>query len=205
MDTLLRFGLIAVFLALHPPMSTVLPEELSLLTAGFLSGSGRKPLWMCLATGYFGVVSADTLTWAIGRRFGLHPQGWAARMVGPDRVERIERFYRRWGPWAVVICRQIPGMRTPAFFFAGASGFPLARFLAYEMSAALLTVGLYVTLGHVFAEDFHALTAQVSNLRSVIMGVVFAAGLGALVWTLVRRRQTRRSAEQGGPPDGSAP
>lgn len=189
MDTLLEYGLVAVFLALHPPISSVLPEEVSLLTAGFLAGTGRQPLWLCLLVAYAGIVSADTLTWAIGRRLGLHPEGWASRMVGPDRVERIERFYRRYGPWAIVICRQLPGTRTPAFFFAGASGFPLARFLAYEMSAALLTAGLYVTLGLVFADDFEHLLAQIERVRSTLLGVVAVGGAVALVWVLLRRRR----------------
>lgn len=187
METLLQYGLVAVFLALHPPISSMLPEEVTLLTAGYLAGAGHRPLWASLLVCYVGIVSADSLTWAIGRRFGLHPEGWAARLVGPHRVERIERFYRRYGPWAIVICRQLPGTRTPAFFFAGASGFPLTRFLSFEMSAALLTVGVYVTLGAVFAENFEELLARVERVRAVLLQLVAAgAGIG-LIWALVRR------------------
>ena len=132
-------------------------------------------------------MSADTLTWAIGRRFGLHPEGWAARLVGAHRVERIERFYRRYGPWAIVLCRQLPGMRTPAFFFAGASGFPLTRFLSFEMSAALLTVGVYVTLGDVFADSFEEMLARVERVRTLLLELVAAGGGVGLIWALVRR------------------
>ena len=187
METLLQYGLLAVFLALPPPISSMLPEEVTLMTAGYLAGAGHRPLWASLLVAYLGIVSADTLTWAIGRRLGLHPEGWAARLVGAHRVERIERFYRRYGPWAIVLCRQLPGMRTPAFFFAGASGFPLTRFLAYEMSAALLTVGVYVTLGDVFADSFDEVLARVERARAVLLALVGAGVAVGLIWALVRR------------------
>lgn len=191
MEFLTRYGLVAVFLAIHPPLSSVLPEEVSLLTAGFLAGTGRAPLWLALLVGWAGILSADLLTWTIGRRVGLHPEGRLARAMGVSRIERIDHFYRRYGSWTIVLCRQVPGLRFPAFFFAGAAGFPLARFARFDALGASLTAAVYVGLGAAFAGDFERLLLRAEDVREwLFTGVLalVALGLAALLWRRARAR-----------------
>lgn len=194
MDILIRYGLIAVFLAIHPPLSSFVPEEISLLYAGFLAGTSRTDLWLCWLVGWAGIVSADTLTWAVGRRVGLEPGGRMSRWIGPRRIERMDHFYRRYGSWAVVICRQLPGLRFPAFFFAGAARFPLARFVRFDMLAASVTASIYVGLGATFASDFERVLAEAESVREAILavlGVIAALGVLFLLLNAVRVRLTR--------------
>lgn len=194
MEILIRYGLIAVFLAIHPPLSSFVPEEISLLYAGFLAGTSRADLWLCWLVGWAGIVSADTLTWAVGRRVGLEPGGRMARWIGPRRIERMDHFYRRYGSWAVVLCRQLPGLRFPAFFFAGAAGFPLARFARFDMLAASLTAAVYVGLGATFAGDFQRVLDEAESVRTAILtglGVVVALSLLFLLVRAMRARMAR--------------
>ncbi len=197
MDFLIRYGLIAVFLAIHPPFSSVVPEEVSLLCAGFLAGTGRQPLWLALMVAWAGILSADTLTWTIGRRVGLHPEGLVARIMGASRIERIDRFYRRYGAWAVVLCRQLPGLRTPAFFFAGAAGFPFLRFVRYDALGGLVTASVYGLLGYAFADDFQRLLERAEQVReALLLGVgalVAMVAVALLVRSLRARRERLRS------------
>ena len=52
-----------------------------------------------------------------------------------------------------MIARQIPGMRFPTFFFAGASAVSMGRFYLIDGLSALITVNLYLGLGYYFADD----------------------------------------------------
>lgn len=194
METILRYGLVAVFLALIlTPFGLPIPEDVSLLAAGILSATGHAPLPQALVVGYLGVMVGDIISWTFGRRVGLQPTGFIARLVGPADIARIERFYRRYGSWAIVIARQFPGMRMPAFFFAGASGVSLPRFLLLDGTAAIVTVGVFVTLGRVFADDLSAVVAFMEEFR-------FYAGFGVgllvalIVWRVVRRMARRKEA-----------
>ena len=187
METILRYGLAAVFLALMlTPFGLPIPEDVSLLAAGILSATGHATLPHALVVGYAGVVGGDVISWTFGRRVGLQPTGFIARLVGPEDIARIDRFYDKYGAWAVLIARQFPGMRLPAFFFAGASGISLPRFLLLDGTAAVVTVGVFVTLGRVFADDLSAVVAFMDQFR-------FWAGLAAgllvafVVWRIVRR------------------
>lgn len=198
MDTLVRYGLIAVFVALMlAPFGLPVPEDVSLLAAGILAAKGHGTYVLALVVGYVGVVGGDIISWTFGNRIGMQPRGFVARLVGPDDIARIERFYRRYGAWAIVIARQFPGMRLPAFFFAGASGISLPRFLAYDGSAAVITTGVFVSLGYVFADDLTSILAFMDQFRW-FAGFAVMALLGFAVWRILRRQvQVASGAEPG--------
>lgn len=192
METILRYGLVAVFLALMlTPFGLPIPEDVSLLAAGILTATGHAALPQALIVGYIGVLGGDIISWTFGRRVGLQPTGFIARLVGPEDIARIERFYRRYGSWAIVIARQFPGMRMPAFFFAGASGVSLPRFLLLDGGAAIITVGVFVTLGRVFADDLSEVIAFMDEFR-FYAGMVVGLLVALVVWRIVKRFANRK-------------
>lgn len=205
LDSLLQYGLVAVFVALMlTPFGLPIPEDVSLTAAGVLSATGHATWVEAWIVGYLGVVGSDIVSWTFGRRVGLHPTGFIARMIGPEDIERIERFYRRWGPWAIVIARQFPGMRMPAFFFAGASGISLPRFLLFDGTAALITTTVFTWLGWAFADDLGRVLGWLDQF-SRVGSVVGAVLLGLIGWRVGRRFiERRRSAATSGPTDPPA-
>jgi membrane protein DedA with SNARE-associated domain len=205
MDSLLQYGLIAVFVALMlTPLGLPIPEDVSLTAAGVLSATGHATYAQAWLVGYAGVIGSDIVSWTFGRRVGLHPTGFISRMIGPEDIERIERFYRRWGPWAIVFARQFPGMRMPAFFFAGASGISLPRFLLYDGSAALITTTVFTWLGWTFADDLGRVLGWLDQFRRVgsVVGVV---ALVFISWRVVRRWRERRADSRTTETAGPAP
>ncbi|MFT5685821.1 MAG: membrane protein DedA with SNARE-associated domain, partial [Myxococcota bacterium] len=190
MDTLLRYGIVAVFVALMlTPLGLPVPEEVSLLVAGVLAANDHVTVPVALLVSYIGVTLGDVVGWTMGRRAGLHPTGFISRLVGPEQIVQIEEFYDRWGGWAIVIARQLPGMRLPAFFFAGASGIPLTRFLLIDGTAAIFTTSVFFSLGYIFADDIDAVLLWVDRFRSgsstfALVGIVVFA-----IWIWRRRRK----------------
>jgi len=193
LDTFLRYGLLAVFLALIlTPFGFPIPEDLSLLGAGVLSKMGHADFKLALAVGYCGVIGGDLIAWYMGSRIGLHPTGLIARLVGPDDIAWISRFYRKYGAFAIVIARQFPGMRLPAFFFAGATGVKMRRFLAFDGSAACITVGVFTSLGYIFADDLSNIVAWLERVR-LVGTAAFICTVGFIVWRIGRKRLRHRS------------
>jgi membrane protein DedA with SNARE-associated domain len=194
LDSLLRYGLVAVFAALIlTPFGLPIPEDVSLAAAGVLVANGHTPYWAAWLVGYFGVMGGDIIAYTMGRRVGLHPAGFISRLVGPEDITRIERFYRQYGAWAIVIARQFPGMRMPAFFFAGASGIPMTRFLAFDGAAALITTSVFTFLGFWFADRLDWLLETLQTFQR-IGTVVLVVLVGLVVWRVVRRRLQRDPA-----------
>jgi membrane protein DedA with SNARE-associated domain len=157
----------------------------SLLILGVLVAREGTPYGVAFLVAYFGVLIGDTGVWALGRRVGLRPTGWVARFTGQKRIEWIERFYDRYGAWAIVFCRQVPGLRFPGFFFAGATDVPLPRFLLFDGCAALITANVYLWVGGAFADDLTPIIDWIDRFR-VAAGLILAGITVALLVPLIR-------------------
>ncbi len=150
----IQYGVLTGFIALIlAPLGLPIPEEISLLAIGVLWGNDHTTLPQAWIAGFMGVTLGDLIAWFFGRKMGLKPNGFVARLIGQKQLKDIEQFYRKYGDWAIVIARQIPGMRFPTFFFSGASAVSLTRFYTIDALSALITVNLYIGLGYYFADD----------------------------------------------------
>ena len=186
METLQEYGPAAIFVALLlAPFGFPVPEDVSLLLLGVLVAHEGTPWGVAFLVAYFGVLLGDTAVWALGRRVGLHPTGWITRFTGRKRIEWIERFYARYGAGAIVFCRQIPGLRFPGFFFAGATDVRLLRFVAFDGAAALITANLYLYVGEVFADDLTPVINWIDRFR-VAAALIMIGITVVLVAPLIR-------------------
>ena len=150
----IQYGVFTGFAALIlAPLGLPIPEEVSLLAMGVLVGNEHASLLTAWVYGFLGVTLGDLIAWYFGRTVGLQSTGFVSRLIGQKQIEDIEQFYRKYGDWAIVIARQIPGMRFPTFFFAGASAVSVGRFYLIDGLSALITVNLYLGLGYYFADD----------------------------------------------------
>lgn len=191
-DTLIKYGLVACFFSLVlTPFGLPIPEEISLLAAGFIVKKQSSSLLLGWIVGFLGVTLGDLISWTMGRTVGLEPKGFVAKLIGPDQIRDIEQFYRKWGDWAIVIARQIPGMRFPTFFFAGASAIPLGRFYLIDGLAALITVNVFFLLGYVFADDLSDVKIVVEDFQSYASRFAIILILVLVSYLLYKRFRSR--------------
>jgi membrane protein DedA with SNARE-associated domain len=185
-ESFLEHGLLAVFVALLlAPLGFPIPEDISLLSAGALAWHGHASLPAAWAVGVLGVILSDTLLWTLGHRVGLHPKGLIGRKVGRRRIRKISRFYDRFGPYTVAICRALPGTRFPAFFFAGATRMPLQKFLLIDGIAAIFYVALLVGVGNALGDEIGQVAAVMHRFR--VWTLVGVGLVGAfLLWRFLR-------------------
>jgi membrane-associated protein len=167
-----------------------LPGDTVLFAAGLLtarSGSGVSlPL---LAAGVFvAAVAGDSVGYGLGARLG---RPWLLSRVRQGRLDarhlaRAERFYERFGWFAIVGARWIPWVRTFTPILAGTSRMPYPRFLSANVVGAFSWgVGL-VVLGHLSAAN------DTLRLASYVVAACFVTGSVALAtigwWRRARSR-----------------
>jgi membrane-associated protein len=169
----------------------LLPGDTILFGAGLISADEASgvSVWVLAMGAFAAAVAGDSVGYAFGARFG---RGYVEHRVAGGRLDvrhlhRAERFYDRWGWWAVVVARWVPWVRTFTPVLAGTSRMPYGRFLSANLVGALAwAVGLTV-LGH--------LAASQSALRhsSYVVAGLFVLGsfvAGVVGW--VRRRRAGR-------------
>ena len=218
-DTLTTFigdhGLYAVFALML--IDSVLPaaSELVMLYAGVLASgalAGQDVVlfghqidshfwgYVAIATaGVAGQTVGSIIGWAIGLYGGrpLVERHGRWLHLGPENLDRAERWFERWGDWAVFLGRMTPVVRSFVSIPAGLARMPLGRFTLYS---ALGTIpwcfgiaGAGWALGSSW-ETFHHDFRYVE----VLVGVGI---LALLVWYLRRRRATkmgRRASDPAG-------
>jgi membrane protein DedA with SNARE-associated domain len=149
------------------------------------------------AAGVVGQTVGSIIGWAIGLYGGrpLVERHGRWMHLGPENLDRAERWFDRWGDWAVLLGRMTPVVRSFVSIPAGLARMPLGRF---TMFSALGTIpwcfgiaGAGWALGSSW-ETFH------HDFRYVELLV--AAGILVLgVWYLRRRRASKMARRASDP------
>jgi membrane protein DedA with SNARE-associated domain len=184
-------GLMAFLETSIPPVTVVFPGEFVVLLGGGIAGDGRVDIlplmvlvWVCSAAG-------DSITWWLGRRLGrpfLLRYG-PSFGLGEQRLDRLDRWFDRYGPPALSFGRLLPLARPFGPFIAGSSRFPYKRFLLWNLLGTLMFAAAFCGLGYVFYESYDELTGRVG---AIAFGVLVAIVVTVLV---VRRLRTPRLRE----------
>lgn len=197
------YGLYAVFLlmlvdAVFPAASELVMVYSGALAAGaFTSGvvlfghefeSGLGAWVAMVLAGTIGYTIGSVLGWAIGIYGGrpyLERHGrWLH--LPPHRLDKAERWFDRWGDWAVLIGRLTPVARSFISIPAGVFRAALARYTVLTLVGSTLWCIGFAGVGYAFGtrwELFH------ENFRYVDYAVAAAIVLG-LAYLLVRRRRS---------------
>jgi len=149
--------------------------------------------------GVAGQTVGSIIGWAIGLYGGrpLVERHGRWLHLGPENLDRAERWFDRWGDWAVFLGRMPPVVRSFVSIPAGLARMPLGRFTLYSVLGTIPwcfgIAGAGWALGSSW-ETFHHDFRYVEVLVGV--GV-----LALLVWYLRRRRATkmgRRASDPAG-------
>jgi membrane protein DedA with SNARE-associated domain len=208
-------GLYAVFALML--VDSVLPaaSELVMLYAGVVASgalAGQNVVifghqidshfWGYVAMSLAGVAGqtvGSIIGWAIGLYGGrpLVERHGRWLHLGPENLDRAERWFDRWGDWAVFLGRMTPVIRSFVSIPAGVARMPLGRFTLYSVLGTIPwcfgIAGAGWALGSSW-ETFHHDFRYVEVL--VAVGI-----LALLVWYLRRRRTTkmgRRASDPAG-------
>jgi undecaprenyl-diphosphatase len=169
-------------------VGAVIPGDVVLLLAGFYVQRSSLDLAPVIFLAVAGAVIGDTIGYAIGRTGGRRlVDRFGKRALPAKRLELMDRYFERYGMWAVSIGRFAPVVRTVNTFAAGLAKMPFHRFLvAIVLAASVWSVAMPVA-GFLFSDSLERVRSTVGWAGIAIL-LVFAGGL---IWTY--RRMTDRS------------
>jgi len=180
------YGLIAVFVLMLLESACIpVPSEAIMLYGGFLVAQGEQELIPVIAAGVLGNLAGSWLAYWVGYAKG---RDWALRFhwlhITEARLAKADRFFARWGTWAVLFSRCIPIVRTFISLPAGVARMPFWRFTILTVIGCIPWVTALTLIGRAAGEDWERLQRQ---LHYVDYLLVLGAG-AAFVWWLVKRR-----------------
>jgi membrane-associated protein len=161
-----------------------LPGDSLLFASGALWASAGMPVVVLGLTLVGAAFCGDNCNYWIGRVFGNRIANSQGRFLNRRALERTQGFYVRHGGKTIVIARFVPVVRTFAPFVAGIGRMTYARFALYNVSGAILWIGLLVGAGYLFGN----IPIVRRNFSLVILAIVVLSILPAIIEYLRRRR-----------------
>ncbi|WP_022887088.1 DedA family protein [Glaciibacter superstes] len=169
-----------------------IPSESVVVALGALAiSTGAPNLFLLLLVASVGATTGDTIAYLIGRRIGVDRFRWMRHPRVARAIERARSALDRRAAMLLLTARYIPVGRVAVNMTAGATGFPLRRFLPLAMLAGLSWATYSILIGVLagaWVHDNPLLGAGVAIVLALVIGFV----VDAVLTRVTRRRDARR-------------
>lgn len=197
---------VALAVALETIVAPI-PSEVILPMAGWkVSQSAADPSVVEPLTGLAWniplAVALATVGSLIGALVGYYIGAWGGRPlldrygryvgIGAEDLDRADRWFERWGGWAVFFGRMVPLVRTFVSYPAGISRMPLVPFVIFSALGSLPWNAALIGAGFLVGENYPRIEAALKPYEYVVYIVVIGL-LAVLVarWVAGKRRQAQ--------------
>lgn len=194
MSTLLREHALAVILCViffeELGVPSPIPGDLMMVLAGVRVAQGHEPLWLVLLLQETVTVLGATGLFFLSQRCGRPLVLRYGRFIhlGPKNLARAEAKITRHGAWAIVIGRNVPGLRIITPIAAGVLGMPYRVFGPALALGAFIYILCYTLLGVFVGPAALAIFDRIALPADAILSLIV---LCALIFVI---RQLKRIA-----------
>ncbi|HEY1218545.1 MAG: DedA family protein [Bryobacteraceae bacterium] len=167
------------------------PDETLLTFTGYLVFRGTFRLPLAFAAALTGSGCGITISYLLGRTFGLkliHRYGRYVR-IREEHVEKAHAWFRKAGHWSLTLGYFIPGVRHLTAYAAGMSDLEAPQFALFAYTGAVLWVSAFLALGYFLGDRWEAVE---HNIHHYLVYLTLA-GIMALAAFLVWRRGRARA------------
>jgi membrane protein DedA with SNARE-associated domain len=137
------------------------------------------------------VLLGATNLYLISRRWGRALlERRLARMahLTPERMARAEAWFDRWGPWALIVGRHVPGLRVPLTVGAGVFGVGYRTFATCVVVSTAIWAGFFITVGATFGGRVGHLLGLHRSSYVLLPLLIIGAFVGYFVYRLWQTR-----------------
>ncbi|MDQ6825676.1 MAG: DedA family protein [Candidatus Eremiobacteraeota bacterium] len=150
----------------------VIPAAGALVATGHLSN-----LWLVILVALLGELAGASAGYAVGHYGGrpfVHRYGHYV-MFHEKEMAKVERFFNRYGSFAIFLCRFVPVIRGICSIPAGISRMPLASFYVFTAAGSFVFCMALAFLGHKLGQHLDTLTPLFHRFSLIIAALLVAA------------------------------
>lgn len=142
-------GLFLVILLEEIGVPLPAPGDVAITYGGYLTTTGAIPYSLAYLAVVSGAVIGSAINLTLSRRYGRPFIQRFGRYLGISEAKLVyaERAFKRWGPWAIIIGRHIPGMRIVLSALSGILDVPYRVFIPCVLVSASIWAAIFLELG----------------------------------------------------------
>jgi membrane protein DedA with SNARE-associated domain/rhodanese-related sulfurtransferase len=151
----IHYGYVVLFLWIAAEqLGMPVPSVPLLITAGTLTATRQMSLPLVILAAVLACMMSDSVWYFLGKRFG----GTVVRLLckfsleSTTCVRRTEGRFQRYGAWALVFAKFVPGLSTVAAPLAGQTGMPYKYFFLADLSGAVVWSLTMTLIGRFFGD-----------------------------------------------------
>jgi membrane protein DedA with SNARE-associated domain len=186
------FGYLSVFgVLMLCGFGLPLPEDVSILAGGIISGLGYTNVHLMCFISLIGVMLGDMMVFYLGRRLGDHifKKKLLGKILSHSTFEKITVSLQKNGWIVLFIARFLPGLRSAIFLTAGITRFvKFPKFFIIDFTAALISVPLWTYLGYYGASNLSLLTHWIKDTKIITLIILGIILIIYIAFKLFKRR-----------------
>lgn len=188
------YGYWAVFLVLLAcGFGVPIPEDITLVSGGVISGLGYTNVHWMLVVSMLGVLVGDSTMYWLGRIYGekILKFPLIRNVATPERFAQVQERFEKQGWKLLFVARFLPGLRAVVYLVSGISRkVSFTLFLLVDFFAAIISVPIWVYLGDFGAKNLDWLQEQIHKGQMVIWVLLIIGGV-FVYWKWKKNRKNK--------------
>lgn len=192
MDLVVNYGYYGLFASLVLGIVGLpVPDEILMTYCGYLVSRGMLSYTITLLTAIGGSLVGITLSYWMGQQFGLPLVSRYGHRIGitEAQLEKVNRWYSRFGKIVLMVGYFIPGIRHVTAFAAGISRMNFGSFALFAYSGGVIWSLTFITLGKTLGVHWTRVSALTHHF---LFWILLLAAAGALLYFWFDRRKRRK-------------
>lgn len=188
------WGYFAVFILMFFESACIpIPSEVTMVFAGFMVSRGIMNLWLVTAVGTLANVAGSIATYYIGAKGGrpLVERYGKYVLISHKKLDTADRWFGKYGEWAVFISRLLPGVRTFISLPAGVARMDVGRFLLYSTIGCVPWCFMLTYIGFKMGENWESVLYYYHRFEYLIIGVIVLAIIILVVLWIYRSKKSK--------------
>lgn len=166
-----------------------IPEDLTIVTAGYLAYLENISLPWAMVVCFFGVLTGDFLLFTMGRLFGkkFFDLPGVRFFITPDRISYAQAKLKKNVRRICFSARFLAGLRAPIYLSAGMLGVKPRVFVFFDALAAMISVPVLTFMGYYFGDEIDIGLGYIRRAERYILVGLAVVGLVVLLHSLRKR------------------
>jgi len=169
-----------------------IPSEIIMPFSGFLVSAGKLSLFWVTLAGALGNLIGAVITYAIGY-WGGRPfimQYGKYFFVREKELHHAEKFFNKWGDFAVFLGRNLPVIRTFISLPAGVAEMNFTKFAVYSFIGSIPWCFALAYLGNLLGNNW-MIIRKYGDVLDVVVGVVIVFLILRFILNHLKNRKAR--------------
>jgi membrane protein DedA with SNARE-associated domain len=190
---LAKYSYLAIYVLLTTGiLGLPVPDETLLTLLGYLVSKKELVLIPTIAVAFLGSASGITISYLLGRLFGIFALKKAGRFlhISEKNLEKGELWFEKLGKWTLTFGYFIPGVRHIVAIIAGSTKLKIHIFIIYAYAGALAWSITFILLGYYTGQRWEPIFDKIQKhlLLAGVLTIVLILAYGIIKYYRNKRK-----------------